>query len=57
MRFIFYVFFLYLQCERMFEENEDEITDLYKNRPEDDIMPDAEREVSYMYIFKKNIKI
>jgi hypothetical protein len=30
----------------MFEENEDEITDLYKNRPEDDVMPNAEREVS-----------
>nr|XP_032525245.1 protein seele-like [Danaus plexippus plexippus] len=32
-------------CERMFEDNEEEITDLYKNRPEDDVMPDAEREV------------
>ena len=30
----------------MFEENEDEITSLYKNRPDDDIMPDAEREVT-----------
>ncbi|XP_059062543.1 protein seele [Achroia grisella] len=34
-------------CERMFEENEDEITDLYKNRPEDDVMPDAEREICF----------
>ncbi|XP_026490657.1 protein seele [Vanessa tameamea] len=34
-------------CERMFEDNEDEITDLYKNRPEDDVMPDAEREICF----------
>ncbi|KAJ8704444.1 hypothetical protein PYW07_011632 [Mythimna separata] len=34
-------------CERMFEENEDEITSLYKNRPDDDIMPDAEREICF----------
>ncbi|VVD04935.1 protein seele [Leptidea sinapis] len=34
-------------CERMFEENEDEITDLYKNRPEDDVMPDAERDICF----------
>ncbi|XP_013185568.2 protein seele [Amyelois transitella] len=36
-------------CERMFEENEDEITDLYKNRPEDDVMPDAEREICFKH--------
>ncbi|CAH0404347.1 unnamed protein product [Chilo suppressalis] len=36
-------------CERMFEENEDEITDLYKNRPEDDVMPDAEKEICYKH--------
>ncbi|XP_063835918.1 protein seele [Ostrinia nubilalis] len=34
-------------CERMFEANEDEITDLYKNRPEDDVMPDAEKEICF----------
>lgn len=34
-------------CERMFEDNEDEITDLYKNRPEDDVMPNAEREICF----------
>ncbi|OWR44955.1 canopy-1 like protein [Danaus plexippus plexippus] len=34
-------------CERMFEDNEEEITDLYKNRPEDDVMPDAEREICF----------
>ncbi|XP_034838482.1 protein seele [Maniola hyperantus] len=34
-------------CERMFEDNEDEITDLYKKRPDDDIMPDAEREICF----------
>ncbi|PZC71753.1 hypothetical protein B5X24_HaOG212557 [Helicoverpa armigera] len=31
----------------MFEENEDEITTLYKERPHDDIMPDAEREICF----------
>ncbi|CAG9794157.1 unnamed protein product [Diatraea saccharalis] len=31
----------------MFEENEDEITDLYKNRPEDDVMPDAEKAICF----------
>ncbi|XP_049882869.1 protein seele [Pectinophora gossypiella] len=36
-------------CERMFEENEDEITDLYKNRPHDDIMPDAETEICFKH--------
>lgn len=36
-------------CERMFEDNEDEITDLYKNRPEDDIMPDAERQICFKH--------
>ncbi|XP_026316313.1 protein seele [Hyposmocoma kahamanoa] len=36
-------------CERMFEANEDEITDLYKNRPHDDIMPDAEREICFKH--------
>ncbi|CAG4963639.1 unnamed protein product [Colias eurytheme] len=36
-------------CERMFEENEDEITDLYKNRPEDDVMPDAEKEICFKH--------
>ncbi|CAK1593599.1 unnamed protein product [Parnassius mnemosyne] len=34
-------------CERMFEENEDEITQLYKERPHDDIMPDAERAICF----------
>ncbi|XP_052743037.1 protein seele [Bicyclus anynana] len=34
-------------CERMFEDNEDEITELYKTRPDDDIMPDAEREICF----------
>ncbi|CAH4029467.1 protein seele [Pieris brassicae] len=36
-------------CERMFEENEDEITDLYKKRPHDDIMPDAEKEICFKH--------
>ncbi|XP_053621565.1 protein seele [Plodia interpunctella] len=36
-------------CERMFEENEDEITDLYKKRPHDDVMPDAEREICFKH--------
>lgn len=36
-------------CERMFEENEDEITSLYKNRPHDDIMPDAEQEICFKH--------
>lgn len=36
----------------MFEDNEDEITDLYKKRPHDDVMPDAEKEVSiYLYVY------
>ncbi|CAH0599915.1 unnamed protein product [Chrysodeixis includens] len=36
-------------CERMFEENEDEITSLYKNRPDDDIMPDALQEICFKH--------
>ncbi|XP_028043037.1 protein seele [Bombyx mandarina] len=34
-------------CERMFEDNEDEITSLYVKRPDDDVMPDAEREICF----------
>ncbi|XP_072937792.1 protein seele [Epargyreus clarus] len=36
-------------CERMFEENEEEITDLYKNRPEDDVMPNAEADICFKH--------
>ncbi|XP_068622375.1 protein seele [Battus philenor] len=34
-------------CERMFEDNEDEITELYRTRPHDDVMPDAERAICF----------
>ncbi|XP_063631581.1 protein seele [Cydia splendana] len=36
-------------CERMFEENEDEITSLYKHRPHDDVMPDALNEICFKH--------
>ncbi|KAI8441254.1 hypothetical protein MSG28_014895 [Choristoneura fumiferana] len=36
-------------CERMFEENEDEITSLYKHRPHDDVMPDALGEICFKH--------
>ncbi|GBP34343.1 Protein seele [Eumeta japonica] len=36
-------------CERIFEENEEEILSLYKNRPEDDVMPDAEQEICFKH--------
>ncbi|KAJ2938379.1 hypothetical protein O0L34_g13304 [Tuta absoluta] len=36
-------------CERMFEDNEDEITDLYKKRPHDDVMPDALNEICFRH--------
>ncbi|KAJ0170356.1 hypothetical protein K1T71_014284 [Dendrolimus kikuchii] len=36
-------------CERMFEENEEEITSLYVKRPEDDVMPDALQEICFKH--------
>lgn len=36
-------------CERMFEDNEEEILSMYKNRPHDDEMPDAQTDICFKH--------